>query len=246
MKPTYLNNFDEYGYGILPIPNYKEMEWLYDFIEKIWLQVISENYPKLLKNAKNFGLQYYHKLSPEVDHSNLWSKHNRLFTDDQVMTLRNNLSIFNHLKILFNKYIIVDTEGLGYPEIYWRIVRPNFSEDVGPAHKDSWFFSLTNNMSKNEQNGIIKIWLPVVCEKSISGLAVSPGSHKIEIPFESELRHGRLKPINNLQLLDNFPMKILALEPGQAVFFDKDLLHKGLSHSGMLTRVSIEFAIKTN
>lgn len=242
LKEIY-TDFSDNGYAIFPEVKMEEEKWLYDFVEHIWLEIIKINYPSILAEAKLFGLSNYNKISDKLDHSKLWNKNNRIFTKEQVQELVSNLSIFKNLKILYNDYTIMDIEKIGYPEIYWRLVRPNSINDVAVAHKDSWFFSSTNNLSIKEQIGIAKVWLPVSVNDNLSGLSVSPQSHLIEIPHTIEFRHGRLKPTANKEVLDSFPLKSLKLRPGQAVVFDRDLLHKGIAHNGENTRVSIEFAI---
>jgi hypothetical protein len=241
-----LTDFENKGYAILPQVNPKEGIWLYKFIENIWLKIISDNYPIHLDEAKKIGLSNYHHISDKIDHSKLWSKDNRILSKENTLILINNLSVFKILKSLFLDFIILDLEGIGYPEIYWRLVRPNSDKDVALAHKDTWFFSSTNNLTPENQTGIAKIWFPVCIENSISGLAVSPKSHIIDIPHSTELRHGRIKPTGDENVLNSYPMELLDLKPGQAVLFDRNLLHKGIAHKGSKTRVSIEFAFKSN
>lgn len=240
-----LTEFQKNGYVILPEVNTKEEIWLYKFVENMWLKIISDNYPMHLEEARKLGLHNYHILSKKIDHSKLWSKDNRIFSKENVSIIIHNLTVFKILSSLFSDYIILDLEGIGYSEIYWRLVRPNSDKDVALAHKDTWFFSSTNNLTLNNQTGIAKIWFPVCIENSVSGLAVSPKSHNIDIPHSTELRHGRIKPTGDEKILNSYPMKILDLKPGQAVLFDRNLLHKGISHQGIKTRVSIEFAIKS-
>ena len=60
----------------------------------------------------------------------------------------------NKLKEKIGEYRISDEEGLGYPNVYWRLVRPNNKADVGPLHCDAWFWEINNNY--NEKSGIKK------------------------------------------------------------------------------------------
>jgi hypothetical protein len=244
-KDLIISSFACDGYAILPEVSLNEEKWLYNFVEKNWLQIIYENFPKYFNEAENLGLVNYHEISYKLEHSTLWIKNNRIFSKINTQELIKNLSVFRYLDILFDNFLIADMENIGFPEIYWRLVRPNSINDVAIAHKDTWFFSSTHNLDANSQIGLAKVWLPVCIENSISGLSVCPKSHKIDIPFSTEIRHGRLKPTCDETVLNTYPMRLLELKPGQAVLFDRNLLHKGIAHQGTKTRVSIEFAVKS-
>ena len=75
-------------------------------------------------------------------------------------------------------------------------------------------------------------------------MSVVDGSHREDIPFTSEFRHGRNKPACRAEDIAKFEFNILPLEVGQAVVFNPELLHKGVNHDEDITRVSIEFAVK--
>jgi hypothetical protein len=239
-------DFFNEGYCILPAPAPDEQQWLYNFVQSKWLNLLIADYPGIQDAARKMGLTNYHKIADKIDHQNFWTKDRRLFLRHEIGILTQNLSVFNHLNNVFGDFKVEDIEGIGHSEIYWRLVRPNALSDVAVAHKDSWFFSITNNMSETDQEGLIKVWLPVVSEIGSSGLSVCPGSHKLVIPHTSEVRHGRPKPDADPEVLKKYSMKSLPLSVGQAVAFDKELLHKGISHDNDFTRVSIEFAIRLN
>ena len=96
----------------------------------------------------------YHNLYIK-NHSEIWGKQQRIFSKEEVKKLLS-FSLFNHLKNKFGYLRVVDIEGIGYPEIYWRIVRPNKTEDVSGIHADSWFFTHTNKMTNEEQKNLLK------------------------------------------------------------------------------------------
>lgn len=241
---TLLNDFTSTGYCVMPAPSAQEQEWLYAFVQEKWLTALRAEHPEIEADAIKSGLSHYHDIAGKLDHGLFWTKDRRIFSPAEVDALLQKLSVFEKLRHVFGKFRVEDIEGIGYPEIYWRLVRPGTPSDVAIAHKDTWFFSITNHMSPEQQVGIVKVWLPVVTLVGGSGLAVSPGSHKVDIPYKSEVRHGRAKPTGDVAVLDAFPMTLLPLEVGQAVAFDKGLLHKGIAHEGDITRVSIEFAIR--
>ena len=66
-----------------------------------------------------------------------------------------------------------DEDSIGRPEIYWRLVRPNKLNDVGPLHADSWFWNL-NNKKKDKR---FKLWVPIHCEINNTGFRYVPNSH---------------------------------------------------------------------
>lgn len=238
------DDFVSMGYCIMPPPPAKEQEWLQAFVQEKWLGALRAGHPEIEAEAIERGLSHYHDIAGKLDHGSFWTKDRRIFSPAEVDALLQKLSVFEKLHHVFGRFRVEDIEGIGYPEIYWRLVRPGTPSDVAIAHKDTWFFSITNHMSPEQQVGIVKVWLPVVTLVGGSGLAVSPGSHKVDIPYKSELRHGRAKPTGDVAVLDAFPMTLLHLEVGQAVAFDKGLLHKGVAHEVDITRVSIEFAIR--
>jgi hypothetical protein len=241
---TLLNDFASNGYCVMPSPPVQEQEWLHAFVQEKWLGALRAGHPEIETEAIESGISHYHDIAGKLDHGAFWTKDRRIFSPIEVDALLQTLSVFDTLRSVFGNFRVEDIEGIGYPEIYWRLVRPGTPSDVAIAHKDTWFFSITNHMSPEQQVGIIKVWLPVVTQVGGSGLAVSPGSHKVDIPYKSEVRHGRAKPTGDVAVLDAFPMTLLPLEVGQAVAFDKGLLHKGVAHEGDITRVSIEFAIR--
>jgi hypothetical protein len=238
------HDFDARGYCIMPLPSIEEQQWLYAFVESKWLSALQSGYPGIEAEARRLGLSGYHGIADKIDHGAFWTKDRRLFSPTEVDALLKELSVFRNLSSIFGNFKIEDIEGIGYPEVYWRLVRPGIANDVAIAHKDTWFYSITNGMSSEQQAGLVKVWLPVVTLVGGSGLAVSAGTHRIHIPHSSEIRHGRPKPTGDITVLDTYPMTLLPLAVGQAVAFDTGLLHKGVAHTGDITRVSIEFAIR--
>lgn len=242
---SYLKQFDLRGFFLLPEPQLAEQEALYSFINEKWRRLILESHPQLEDELSRHDVSKYHNFSDHLDHASFWTKSRRLFSQKEVAYLVESQSVFSHLKYVFGRYTIEDIEGIGYPEIYWRLVRPNMLGDVSPPHKDTWFWSLTNNMTTARQEGLVKIWLPIVSCTQGCGLAVAPSSHLVEIPFSGEYRHGRVKPAVNSKDLDKLTLEHVPLQVGQAIVFDKELLHQGVSHHEDITRVSLEFSIRT-
>lgn len=57
--------------------------------------------------------------------------------------------------------VVIDGKQQEREEIYWRIVRPNHPEDVGPAHRDREFHE-RDGMHAGGQT--VKCWIPLWCE----------------------------------------------------------------------------------
>jgi hypothetical protein len=240
-----LDDFEENGFFVLPQPSKEEQKLLFDLVNEKWKRNVLKSYPDLEGRLAEIDISKYHSIANLVDHGKLWPKASRLFSIPEVDYIIENLSLFKNLRLVFSNYFVADIEKNGFPEIYWRIVRPLSEADVAPAHRDSWFFTSTNNLSADIQKKLVKIWLPVVTSDSEIGLSLAAGSHKLNLRYTTELRHGSVKPVPNLSDIAKCSLKAENLGCGQAVVFHRDLLHKGISHSADITRVSIEFAIST-
>ena len=76
------------------------------------------------------------------------------------------------LKSFFGEISISDEENLGYGNIYWRLVRPNEFSDIGPIHRDSWFWELNKNFPRpNFPFQRIKVWIAIETEAGKIGRA---------------------------------------------------------------------------
>lgn len=232
------------GFVLGPAVDDEEAAWLREFVERKWRGVLTAAYPQLVETIGRTSISDYHKIAHLIDHATTWGKAARLFTVSEVDALIGRLSVFKFLRDTFGPYVVADIEHLGYPEIYWRLVRPNHPEDVAGAHADAWFYTLTNDVPPEEQARIVKVWLPVVSAPGLSGLAVAAGSHKMNLSYAGEMRHGRMKPLLTDPRGEKMALTPLHLSAGQCVAFDIDLLHRGIGHSTDQSRVSMEFAIR--
>jgi hypothetical protein len=232
------------GYIIGPVPPSSEADWVRSFVEQKWRRTLAAKYPEFTDLLNATPIQAYHSLSDRIDHAATWVKDTRLFTADEVAQLKAHLSVFGYLSDMFGPYQIADIEHLGYPEVYWRLVRPNHPDDVSAVHADAWFYTLTNDMPEAEQRHIVKVWFPVFSEPGMSGLSMATGSQKMSLRYAGEHRHGRTKPVPDDPRIATLPLTALPLAAGQCVAFHVATLHKGLSHTSNQSRVSIEFAIR--
>jgi hypothetical protein len=135
---------------------------------------------------------------------------------------------------------ITDEEHLGYPNIYWRIVRANSASDVGPIHADRWFWDL-NKEPFPITHQRVKVWMPLMQDDACPSLMLIPGSHANSYQYGSRSdASGKIKPTfideTVAKQLDPAPVKV-----GEAVFFNDDLLHVGRTTEA--TRISLEFTL---
>ena len=138
---------------------------------------------------------------------------------------------------------ISDEECLGFPNIYWRCVRGNSETDVWGLHADRWFWEIGESAIPKGWRRV-KIWLPFQQPKEGFGLWVVPGSHKGRYPYDVVAgSDGKRRP----RLRDGVRRKSLVpakVPVGCAVAFNDNLLHSGISASGL--RLSMELTLVVN
>jgi hypothetical protein len=219
-----------------------ELDQLLAIIRRKWLENLIRLSPADAPVFNATPMQKYHEVSHLVDHRSAWTKASRIFSKEEVGSILK-LPFFGRLGERVGEFDVADNEGIGYPEIYWRLVRPGHASDVAGAHADAWFYDYTNNLTAQQQKGLVKVWVAICVQPGESGLAVLPGSHRVEWPNFSEMRDGRPKPVLGVPQ-DTLGLINLDTVPGEAVVFSTRLLHAGIAHCGSYTRISIEFAIR--
>lgn len=209
-------------------------------IESQYFGILQESAPSFLQEFKDAGMERYHQHSAKVDHKKMWPKLVRILPETDVGMIRS-MEFFRVLEDIFGPLAISTEEKVGWEEIYWRIVRPESVEDVGPLHADRWFWELGyGTMPANCTR--IKLWFPIYSEPNRNGLLMVPGSHFEEWPYVSEVRDGMAKPL--IVTTDREPKPVLIpAQPGDVLIFNDDLLHGGAVNRGDKTRVSLEFTI---
>ena len=188
-------------------------------------------------------LSRYHLELDDSTHNIISPKRNRIFSSVDVNSI---LSLHPISKLFgyFKNPIISDEEQLGYPNVYWRTVRPFSASDVGPVHRDEWFWILNKSFPRPKYPHIrTKVWIPLEVNPFENSLLVSEGSHKrTDINWIGEQRHGIQKPVLRTPL-DEIPLKMVPATSGQSLIFHDRLLHGGSLNRGSMTRVSFEFTI---
>ena len=190
---------------------------------------------------KNYG-----KTPLAINHKKIWEKKNRILNMSDASSIIES-ELGEKIRSIFGDYTISDEERLGYGNVYWRIVRPNTKEDIGPIHRDEWFWKL-NPEREEECKGKdrVKCWIPIISEKGKNLLLLEEGSHRrTDIKFESEIRDGIYKPkFNNKQNKTNMSMARMVKK--DIILFHDRLLHSGSLNRGNLVRISLEFTLIIN
>ena len=237
--------FDNPGYSqqINLIPS--ELDLFKKAIYAQWISKISTIYPEISKKIKKEKLNIidYHKICSHIEHSKIWSKKSRILSNSFYDAFKK-FQFFNKLKDIFGDIDISDEEDLGYGNIYWRLVRPFQNSDVGPLHRDSWFWDLNKNFPKpNYRFTRVKVWIAIETELGKNGLLVENESHKRNnIKWQGNFKDGIMKPIL-IEKEEKFDTKLLNTLPGDTILFNDDLLHGGALNRGINTRVSTEFTL---
>jgi hypothetical protein len=244
MQNQAIEQFHEDGFVVLENSSQKDLSQLQQFIFEKMRCAIRSHDTSVDELFEISSLERYHNFPFSVNHEAYWTKDARIFNASDVDFFINDLGFIDIIQMYFGDIEIADIEGLGHPEMYWRVVRPGGS-DVAPAHKDSWFWELTNNIPMPSQKSLAKVWIPILSVVGENALQVAPGSHKVDIQYRGVNRHGRLKPEPDKEALRKINFIAPEIPNGSMIIFDRDLLHRGASNSLDKTRYSLEFAIRS-
>jgi hypothetical protein len=232
-----------------------ELAFLRTAISEQWIGRIRQACPEHEQVFRDAGLEYYHRHAHLLDHSALWPKESRVLSRETARRV-GDFDFVRHLIALFGNGTrvsdVVFFSGVmpDYPEIYWRLVRPNVASDVGAMHTDRWFHLVhgQGGTLSHDDEMTVKMWLSIYTEPGLNGLYVVPGSHR---------RNWRVRYVNGV---DGYPRPhldepladgdrlLLPVKPGQAILFSENLLHGGAINAGSKCRVSVEitFVLKRN
>lgn len=141
-----------------------------------------------------------------------------------------------------NEDFVTDEEGLGYENIYWRLVRKNSSSDVGPVHADRWFWELGESPFPNSHTRV-KVWMPLIQDDESPSLMILPESQGKDFSYDYRLdSFGKKKPVFSDDLVTS-EMISAPVRVGEAIVFHDSLLHGG--KATCKNRLSLEFTIGT-
>lgn len=222
-----------------------ELNLVRSLIEAQWIENLKRVAPEYVEQFLKCGIVNYHTLAHLIDHAAAWPKINRILPKNAIDFIRTT-SLLKSLGDIYGDFVISDEENIGHEEMYWRLVRPNQTSDVGPLHADAWFWELDHGSTPANVKRV-KVWIAIYCEPGMNGLRVVPDSQKRRWRYHGEYRDGFSKP----QIDEDeatLPIKLIHTQPGDAIVFNDLLLHGGAINKGEQTRVSLEFTlfVKTN
>ena len=240
-----VNEINNKGYSTKLSLEVEELELVRNLIEKQAYNHINNVSYKPFNNEFKYAniLSNYHLNYSDLDHSNIWKKQYRILFKEDIQKVKRQ-KFFNKLISIFGEFVISDEENLGYANFVWRIVRPNCKDDIGPPHRDCWFWDLNPYFPKpNFEFSRVKVWIPIYCENGLSGLALEPFSHKrFDLDYDSVYVDGKYKP--KIQKDQEINLKLIKTNPGEAILFHDKLIHCGMNKLGVTkTRVSVEFTL---
>ena len=199
-----------------------ELTHLRHLIYDQWLGYLKAIAPEHVKRFEECGMERYHEAPHLMDHGSVWSKKVRILPHDAVLEIRK-MNFIKQLEDCFGRFEISDEENVGREEIYWRLVRPNEKNDIGPLHADAWFWDLGHGTTPNNVVRV-KVWIAVYVDPGLSGFVYIPESHLKEWPYHGEMKTGVNKPVIDVSE-DSLNPLLLNSEPVDAIIFHDRLLH---------------------
>lgn len=198
----------------------------------------------VLSHLRNVFNRHFDSLLEAVTHAihhdfgRVKEKTNRMFSELSTREFLAFLSTSDLHKRL-GDYFVSDEEGLGYPNLYFRIVRRGSKSDVGALHADRWFWDL-NQQTIPGGHRRIKIWMPIIQDDENPSLCIIPGSHRSDYQYGYSIDSaGKKRPLISG---DDFRLTSAVGAPvrvGQQFVFHDDLIHGG--RVSAVNRVSLEF-----
>lgn len=230
--------YGELGYSTSRLSD-NDFSKLRDFVNNHYSEILT-SVAKIKDNEiLHHEMDEYHNYSNNIEHEKIWSKRNRILKKQVVHEILE-LDLFKEIKNEIGEVTISDEENIGYPEIYWRLVRPLPHNDVGPIHADAWFWELGHGETPPTYERI-KFWFSLYNEIGANGFCYVPSSHLENYEYESEFRNGFVKPTFDAQKY-NLNIQTFNSMPGDFIIFNDKLLHGG-KVGGIKTRVSMEFTL---
>lgn len=219
---------------------------------KIIKNIITNSFNKIIlknnRSKKKITLKNYLNNLSLFKHQKIFTKKARILNKKQFTEVFNHTQIFKKLKQKYPEIQITDEENIGYENLYWRVVRPLPFVDVGPMHKDKWFWDLGNGKVNTKKFQRVKIWISLESSTNKLGLKFVKGSAIKKYKFRSEKRDGKIKPLFNENHIKRKNVISFSKKHGNCIIFNDELLHGGECVKGNKCRMSIEctFIIKKN
>ena len=207
-------------------------------------KIIQDSFDLTLKknNIEPCLMDDYHKLKISDNlHKKIWTRKNRLANKKLIDYLKYKSKIFKILKKEFGSLSFSKKVEKNKPDVYWRIVRPNKKNDVGPIHADEWFWK-ANRWTIPRNKKLLKIWF-LLSDNLDRGLLIIPNSHlKKNWKYKKIYKDNIFKPKFD-EKRNFFKIKALKTPKGKILFFNYRLLHTGLINNSKSTRISLEFTV---
>lgn len=163
----------------------------------------------------------------------------RLLPEPLVSGVLEALEAEGFLETSLGEYVTGE-DGRGFPDIYWRVVRPNSPSDVGSIHADDWFWEILGH-PRPENFQRVKLWIPILQDDDNPSLLVLPGSHLRAYRYTSVLNsQGQKKPVYADEDISD-RLVAAPVRTGQAVLFNYNLLHGGRTTGAL--RISLELTL---
>ena len=215
-----------------------DLKLIRDLIERHFKEWIIKNF-----SSKDVSFANYLKSCDQERHGLIFTKKNRVLPKNLFDIAHNNLKIFKNLKKIYPEFEITDEENLGFGNFYWRLVRPYPYKDVGPMHKDKWFWDLGSGKIDENKYRRNKLWISVIGDQEL-GFRFVKGSPNMDLNFKSEYRDGMKKPMFDEKNIEK-SVTSLRGSNGTFIIFNDELLHGGKVLNNETVRISIECTFLT-
>lgn len=212
--------------------------------------IISSQIEESIKRYANIDLpkdldvlKDYQVIENSIQHNSLWTKKNRMLSAGDTDWLESTASIKEIMRAV-DGILVSDEESLGRSNFYWRITRPGESSDIGPLHRDEWFWDVNDQFGYNME-GLerVKAWIAIQTEPGLNGLILAEGSHlREDIRYSTRETDTIVKPVMDSCIADD-QLMLADTAAGTGVLFHDRLIHGGAKNCGNRCRVSIEFTI---
>jgi len=172
------------------------------------------------------------------------SKRARVFQREAVSQILA-MPFFLKLSKRFEKFtvsnIVTKTNKSDTKEIYFRLVRPLVTADVGCPHCDFWFH-LEYGLEYAARGNTWKCWIPITVEPLKSGLVIYPEAFIDEVAYTFQDK----KISCDKHQLSLGESVLVPVQPGDMLLFRDDVIHSGAINKGRFTRSSIEITFIKN
>jgi hypothetical protein len=229
------------GYVLGKLKN-DDYKLFFNLVEGQYKRNLYAYHPEIEKKNIFNGIENYHQLNI-YDHKEIWTKERRTLEEDDLIRFKNS-KLISQLISAFGGIKISNEDCTRTEEVYWRLVRPNHENDIGPLHADSWFWDLQNGPIESKKRRL-KIWISIFNQKGENGFRLIAGSQKEKFDFQGEGRDGKIKPVHDQRLESHADLMKIETNPGEYILFHDDLIHGGFI-GGDKTRVSLEFTFLIN